>query len=43
MGNILKKQRFIDEALKNYRIAIEIDPKLREAYNEIGLTLKDQE
>jgi hypothetical protein len=33
---VLKAQRKIDEAMKNYRIAVEINPNFSNAYYNMG-------
>ena len=42
MGNALRKQEKLEEAIEAYKKAIEITPANPEAYNNMGVTLNDQ-
>ncbi|AFY42344.1 tetratricopeptide repeat protein [Nostoc sp. PCC 7107] len=42
MGNALRSQQKLDEALAAYQTAIKINPKLANAYNGLGNVLRDQ-
>lgn len=43
LGNALKDQKRLDEAITCYRTALQIDPGYAKAYNNLGVALKDQE
>ena len=42
MGNALKDQGKLEEAIEAYNKALAIKPDYAEAYNNMGLTLLDQ-
>ncbi len=41
IGCVLKAMKNIEQALKNYKIAIQIDPNYANAHNNIRVLLKD--
>lgn len=42
LGNVFLKRNLVDEAIKEFEKAIEIDPDLAEAYNKLGSALLKQ-
>ena len=42
LGIALRKQGQLDQAIENYRKAIQVDPEYAYAYNNLGLALDDQ-
>ena len=42
MGNVLKDQGKLDEAIASYRQALTLKTDYAEAYNNMGVALKDQ-
>ena len=42
LGNALRDQKELDEAIAAYRKAIELDPKNAVAHNNLGIALHDQ-
>ena len=42
MGNALKEQGKLEEAIESYNKALSLKPDSAEAYNNMGVTLKEQ-